>query len=300
MRARIKEDDSTVPQKDGNWWYYTRFRTGDQYPLHCRKKNINNKPSEIEEIYLDVNILADGKDFLEIGTCEISPNHNIMAYSQDVDGSERFDLSFRDLTTGKEFNEVIPNTHYSVEWANDNKTLYYTVQDENLRPTMVYRHTLGTDYKNDELIYEEKDSRFFIGLAKSSSERFIYIAVDGNNMSEQYFIDANNPKGKPKLIQKRRKNIEYDVDDHEDYFYILHNDNAKDFCISRSLIETPSAEYWKDYISNPELPHYELVKQILGEDAFEKQPLHKILNVLKDKFGFLFYTFPILLRVKRG
>jgi len=250
IRARIKEDDSSVPTKDGKYWYYSRFRKGDQYPLHCRKANIDGKAQGAEEIYLDVNQLANDNDFLELGICEVSPNHNILAYSQDIDGSERYDLHFRNLETGQEFLETINNTHYSFEWGNDNQTVYYTVQDENLRPTRVYRHMLGQDVQKDELIYEETDSRFFVYLSKSSSDRFIYITVDGNNMSEHYFLDANDKLAKPMLIQKRRENIEYDVDDRENLFYILHNDNAKDFALATCPIDKPSAENWQTYIQH--------------------------------------------------
>ena len=131
MRARIKEDDSTVPEKEGEYYYYTRFEEGKQYPIHCRKRGSPDGP---EEILINVNELAEGKDYTRVGSWENSPDHKWLAYSVDSDGSEQYTIVIKNLETGELLDEAIPNSYYSLEWANDNRTIFYDVLDENHRP----------------------------------------------------------------------------------------------------------------------------------------------------------------------
>ena len=245
MRARIKEDDSTVPSKDGDYWYYTKFEEGTQYPIFCRKFLSLDRP---EEILLDVNQLAENQDYTQIGSVENSPDHKLLAFSVDHTGSEEYTIKIKDLETGLILNESIPNSYYSLEWANDSGTLFYDVLDEHHRPVKILRHLIGTDSTNDVLIYQESDPRFFVGLTKSASNRFIYVISGGNNISEWHFLDANQPQDALTMIQPRQEDFEYDVEDHGEHFMIRNNgDGAKDFKISRTLIRNPLKENWTDF-----------------------------------------------------
>ena len=246
MRARIKEDDSTVPEKEGEYYYYTRFEEGKQYPIHCRKRGSPDGP---EEILINVNELAEGKDYTRVGSWENSPDHKWLAYSVDSDGSEQYTIVIKNLETGELLDEAIPNSYYSLEWANDNRTIFYDVLDENHRPVKIFRHHLGEDPSKDELVYEEKDERFFVGVAKSSSQRFIFVASSGNNMSEWYFMDGNDPSSELTLVEPRCPDFEYDIDHHGERFLIRNNgDGARDFKVSETPISAPGFANWSDFV----------------------------------------------------
>ena len=246
MRARIKEDDSTVPEKEGEYYYYTRFEEGKQYPIHCRKRGSLDGP---EEILINVNELAEGKDYTRVGSWENSPDHKWLAYSVDSDGSEQYTIVIKNLETGELLDEAIPNSYYSLEWANDNRTIFYDVLDENHRPVKIFRHHLGEDPSKDELVYEEKDERFFVGVAKSSSQRFIFVASSGNNMSEWYFMDGNDPSSELTLVEPRCPDFEYDIDHHDERFLIRNNgDGARDFKVSETPVSAPGFANWSDFV----------------------------------------------------
>jgi oligopeptidase B len=246
MRARIKEDDSSVPEPEGNYYYYTRFEEGGQYPIYCRKYGTLDAE---EEILLNVNQLAEGKDYLRVGVFKNSPAHQWLAYSLDADGSEQYRIYVKNLETGELLDETIPNSYYSLEWANDSRTFFHDVLDQYHRPVKVLRHLLGHDPSTDTLVYQERDQRFFIGLHKSASKRFIYLAAGGNNMSEWYFLDADHSDGPLTLIEPRREDFEYDVVDHSQRFLVRNNgDGARDFKVSEAPIAAPSKENWRDVI----------------------------------------------------
>ena len=248
MRGRIKEDDSTVPEKDGDYYYYTSFEEGKQYPIYCRKYL---SLDGVDEVLIDVNEIAQDLGYCKIGNWKNSPDHNLLAYSLDSDGSEMYTIRIKDLRTGELLSESIPGTYYSLEWANDNSAIYYDVLDENHRPVKIYKHQLGDDHINDQLIYEEKDSRFFVGMVKSASKRFIFITSSGNNMSEWYFMEADVPNSKLTLIEPRSEDFEYDVEHHGDRFFIRNNgDGAKDFKVSETPISSPKFDNWTDFVSH--------------------------------------------------
>ena len=201
MRGRIKEDDSTVPEKEGEYYYYTRFEEGKQYPIHCRKRLSLDAP---EEILINVNELAKDKDYCRVGRWENSPDHRWLAYSVDADGSEQYTIFIKNLDTGELLSEAIPNSYYSLEWANDSRTIFYDVLDENHRPVKIFRHRLGDDSSADEMVYEDMDERFFVHVLKSASKRFIFVFSSGNNISEWHFMEAGDPSSRLTLIQPRR------------------------------------------------------------------------------------------------
>ncbi|CAN1213205.1 S9 family peptidase [Tumidithrix helvetica PCC 7403] len=250
LKSRIKEDDNTVPAKSGNYYYYSKVVAGKQYRVYCRK---HNSLTNDEELLLDTNQLAEGESYFSLGAFDISPNHQLLAYSTDTDGSEEYLLQFKNLETGELLGDRIPNTYYSSAWANDNQTLYYTVLDENSRPYRLYRHHLGQPVEQDELLYEELDPQFFVGCSKSRDDRYIFLEMDGKITSEAYFLDANDPQAQFTLIEKRQKGIEYSVTHHQGNFYILTNDCATNFRIVKTPVSQPQKQHWQDFIPhNPD------------------------------------------------
>ena len=271
IRGRIKEDDNTVPEKDGDYYYYVRYEAGGQYPIYCRKYGSEEGS---EEILLDVNALAEGRDYTRVGTFENSPNHRMVAYGVDFDGSEQYTIRVVDLATGETLPDTIRNTYYSLEWANDNRTFYYSVLDEHHRPVSIYRHTLGEEPDNDLLVYHENDPRFFVGCGKSNSGRFIYVVAGGNNMSEWRFLDANEPDAELTLIEPRASDFEYDVVDHGDRFFIRHNGHgARDFMLATAPISSPGWDNWAEFMA------HEPGRPIRGVDAYRD---HLVVGCRKD------------------
>ncbi len=248
IRGRIKEDDNTVPEKEGDFYYYVRFEEGGQYPIYCRRQGSDDG---LETVLLDVNQLAEGRDYTRVGAFRNSPDHKLAAYGVDFDGSEQYTIRLLDLETGQTLPDAIPGTYYSIEWANDNRTFYYSVLDEHHRPVSIYRHLLGTDPTQDALVYHEDDARFFVGLGKSNSRRFIYVVAGGNNMSEWRFMDANDPQAKLTLVEPRAVDFEYDLADHGDRFFIRHNgDGARDFQLATAPISNPGGANWKEFMAH--------------------------------------------------
>ena len=262
IRGRIKEDDNTVPEKEGDYYYYVRYEEGGQYPIYCRKHGSEDGD---EEILLDVNGLSEGHEYTRVGTFENSPDHQLIAYGVDHDGSEQYTIHVVDLGTGQELPDTIPNTYYSLEWSNDNRNLYYSILDEHHRPVSIYRHTLGDDPADDRLVYQEDDPRFFVGCGKSNTGRFIYVVAGGNNMSEWRFLDANDPESELALIEPRCPDFEYDVVDHGDQFFVRHNGGgAKDFKVSTTPVSAPGWANWSEFIA------HEPGRPIRGIDAYRE------------------------------
>ncbi|MDE2682933.1 MAG: S9 family peptidase [Chloroflexota bacterium] len=271
IRGRIKEDDNTVPEKEGDYYYYVRYEEGGQYPIYCRKYG---SEEGAEEILLDVNALAEGHDYTRVGVFENSPDHRLIAYGVDFDGSEQYTIRVVDLATSETLPDTIPNTYYSLEWANDNRTFYYSVLDEHHRPVSIHRHTLGDNPANDQLVYHEDDPRFFVGCGKSNSGRFIYVVAGGNNMSEWRFLDTNYPDAELTLIEPRAEDFEYDVVDHGDRFFIRHNGHgARDFMLSTAPVSAPSWKNWSEFMA------HEPGRPIRGIDAYRE---HLVVGCRKD------------------
>lgn len=252
LLARIKETDLSVPEKMGGYYYYTRTEEGKQYPIYCRKKG--SLEAE-EEILLDQNALADGHEYLEIGVYKISPNHQLLAYSTDTTGGESYTLCIKDLNTGQLLEDQIPDTYYSVEWANDNQTLFYTTLDAAKRPYKLYRHQLGSDPAADVLIYHETDESFFLDVSKTRSKAYLLMELENINTSEVHYLEADQPTGGFKVISPRQSELEYSVEHHSDQFLIVTNVEAVNFKLVRASVNNPSRENWEEVI-----PHRESVK----------------------------------------
>lgn len=241
MKGRIREDDSSVPANDGRYAYYTRTITGGQHPLFCRRL----RGSEDDHVLIDGNKLAAPHAYFRIGGVAHSPDHSMIAYAADTNGSEYYALRVLDAETGAEIGDPIPDTNGGAVWANDGKTLFYSKLDENHRPRQIYRHALGTTPDKDVLVYEEADPGFFAGVGLTQSRAFIVIDVHDHQTSELRIIDASNAEAEPVLVSARETGHEYSLEHHGDDLLILTNcDGAEDFKIVSAPIDNPQRENW--------------------------------------------------------
>ncbi len=245
MKGRIKEDDSSVPEPDGPFAYFSKFAVGGQYPLVCRTPRQGGE----ETVLLDGNREAKDKPYWDLGDAEHSPDHKLLAYSSDEKGSELYTIRFRDIATGKDLPDCIPDTAGTCIWANDSKTLFYVRLDDNHRPLLVYRHDLGTPAEQDTLVYEEKNLGLYVSLGNTQSSRFIVIDAHDHQTSEVYLVDADAPAMPPRLVAARQTGHEYDVEHHGDRLIITTNSGgAEDFRICEAPVATPGMENWKEII----------------------------------------------------
>lgn len=247
MRARIQEEDSSVPEQIDRYYYYRREEEGKQYPIFCRKAGSLNAA---EEVLLDQNELAEGHDFCDLGIYRISPNHQLLAFSVDYDGNERFLLQVKDLKTGQVLPDAIPDTFYSVEWAADNQTLFYNKQDAAWRPYQLYRHQLGTDPAKDPLVYHEIDDSYWLQLYKSKDDHYLFLSMQSSTTTEIHFIPAAQPEAMPLLIHPREHEMEYRVEHHPTLrggcFLITTNWEAENFRVMTAPVDTPGKANWQE------------------------------------------------------
>ena len=246
MKARYKEDDQSLPYFFNKYWYIVRFEKGKEYPIFSRKfLTLDHE----EEILLDVNILAEDESFLEVGSVAVSPDNKLMSFSTDNVGRRIYTLSFKNLENGELFGEQIPNTTGKAVWANDNKHVFYTRKDENLRAFQVFRHQLGTPYEHDVLIFHEKDEAFDVNIFKTKSLEYIFISSSSSVTDEMHFIPAGDVFSEWKVIQPRTEDLEYSVEHYEDEFYIITNaDDATNFKIVKTKVANPGIQNWEDVI----------------------------------------------------
>jgi len=245
ITGRIKQDDSSVPYKDNGYFYYNRYEEGKEYPVYCRKKdNMHNS----EEVILNVNKMAEGYSYYDVGDFNVSSDNTLIAYGVDTVSRRKYTIYFKDLTTGKIFEENIPNTTGSVAWANDNKTVFYSIKDNTLRSYMIKKHVLGTAPSEDEEIFHEKDSTYDTYVYKTKSSQFIIIG-SGSTLSDEYrFLDANDPDGEFRIIQTRERELEYKISHFGDHFYIVTNMDAKNFRLMKTRVDNTAKENWEEVI----------------------------------------------------
>ncbi len=226
MRSRIKEDDTSVPTLDNGYWYYARYETGKQYPIYARRKGTMKAA---EEVLLDGNQLAAGKAFYRIGTYDVSRDNKLLAWAEDSVGRNQYVLRVKNLVTGKMLPDTATNIQPSLEWASDNKTLFYGGKDETtLREDRVFRHVLGGSH---ELVFKEDDGQYYVGLGHTKSRRYITIALHATTNSEYRLIDANRPAAPPQVFIPRSPEHEYSIDHLGNRFVIRTNEGAKNFKI---------------------------------------------------------------------
>lgn len=249
MLQKIKETDLSVPYRKDDYYYYSRTEAGKAYPIYCRKKGSLAAP---EEVLLDENELAKEHEFFSLGIFDVSPNHQILAYSIDTTGSEQYTLFFLDLTTSVLYPESIPDTYFSFAWANDNQTVFYTKINDANRPYQVFRHTLGTEPVTDVLMYEEPDDTYNLYVYKTRSAAYILLMLHSSITTEIHYLAADNPRGEFQVIHPRTTGMEYEVDHHSDYFYIVTNDAATNFKLMKTPVAAPAKENWQTVIPHQE------------------------------------------------
>ena len=238
MVSRIKQDDETVPYRSNGYYYYTRYEEGKEYPIYCRKKgNVDGQ----EEIMINVNEMAEGYSYFQVGGWDVSMDNKLIAYSVDTLSRRKYTIHIKNLETGEIYKDQIKNTSGGVTWANDNKTLFYVTKDESLRPCKIYSHKMdsGTD---DRLIFHEEDVTFGSGIYKSKSQKYLMIMSRSTMSTEYQIMDADTPDGDFMVFHPREKDLLYSVDHLADKFYIRTNLEAKNF----RLMETPMDQTGKD------------------------------------------------------
>jgi oligopeptidase B len=285
IKARTKETDLSVPIRRGDWWYYGRSFEGKQYGVHCRcpitgpddwEPPTLDEHTDVtgEQVLFDENDEADGHDFFALGACSVSPDGNVLAYSTDIVGDERYTLRFKDLRTGELYPDIITGINAGLTWAADSVTVYYTTVDEAWRPSTVWRHQLGAT-GNDEQVFNEPDERFWIAVGRTRTNAYIVIVVGSSVTSEVLIADASDPQAQFRTVLPRRDGIEYTVEhaivDGQDRFLILHNDGAVNFTLVEAPVDDPTNQ-------KPLIPPRDDVR-LEGVDAFAG---HVVVHYRRD------------------
>jgi oligopeptidase B len=207
--GRVKQDDSAVPAVKGDYSYYSRYESGKQYPIYARKP----KAGGAEQIMLDVNKMAEGKDFYQISNYQVSPNQQLIAYAEDTSGRRNYNLKVRDLRTGKDLPDVLVGMDASLAWSADSKTLFYIEKDkQTLLGNKVKRHHLGQDNSKDELLYEEKDTSFYMGVGNSADDQYVVIGLGSTVSNEMRVLKSDDASGKFQLVAARQRDFKYDIE----------------------------------------------------------------------------------------
>jgi oligopeptidase B len=270
IKARTQESDLSVPVRKGGWWHYSRTVEGKQYSVQCRREvrpgevipplPADGQPLDGEEVLLDGNELARGREFFSLGAFRISPDQRWLAYSTDFRGDERYTIRIKDLATGDLLPDEIPNTYAGAAWSLDGSTLFYTTVDDAWRPCRVWRHRVGTPADADVMVFSESDERFHVYVGMSRSERYLAISSISKLTSEVWLLDSATPEGEFSVVAPRRHGVEYHVEDAGDRLLILHNDGAENFEIATAPPGDPAA--W-----TPLVPH-RADTRLLSVDAF--------------------------------
>ncbi len=286
IKGRTKETDLSVPSRKRGWWYYSRTAAGLQYPVHCRRavREENERPPmtedgsplDGEEVLLDGNELAAGREFFSLGAFSVSPDGTRLAYSTDFAGDERYTMRVKDLTSGEIAADEIPDTYYGCAWSRDGSALFYVTVDDAWRPYRIWRHLIGTPVAADQIVFTETDERFFAGVWLTRSERFVVISTSSKLTSEDWLLDAGDPAGEFRVVAPRRQGVEYGVDhqvtaDGSERLLILHNDGAENFEIATAPVGDPAA--W-----TPLVPH-RADTRLLDVGAFRD---HLVVHYRKD------------------
>ena len=262
ITGRIKQDDNSVPIKIRDYYHYTRYEEGKEYPIYCRKKHSLEAP---EEILLDGNVLAEGHAFFEIGEVSLSEDDRLLAYTVDTVSRRIYTLYVKDLETGELVGASITGTSGNVVWASDNQTLFYGVKDETLRPCKIMRHRLGTSPNDDVEVYREADETFVCYISKTKSRKYLIINSDSTLSSECRILESDQPEKEFRVFQERQPDMLYGIDHYREHFYIQTNaDGAKNYKIMRTPVEQTEKPNWEEVV-----PHREQV-MIEGFTIFDK------------------------------
>lgn len=249
MKARIKEDDSSVPYKYNGYWYIVRYEKGKDYPIYTRKKETLEAE---EELLFDCNQMAEGHGYFRLVGLSVSPDNTMIAFGMDTVGRRQYKLQIKSLITGEIFSDVIENTTGSSTWANDNSTLFYAKKDEQtLRSNQIYKHKIGDSEDHDLLIFSEADETFGVTVYKTKSRKYIIIACYSTLTNEFHVLNANTPNGNFKVFQKRKRGLEYSISHFQDQFYILTNiDKATNFKLMKTPETKTAVKNWVEVIEH--------------------------------------------------
>jgi len=251
MKSRIAKDDNSVPVRDGDYYYSTEMRGDNEYPIYVRSTDFSGTN---KQILLNVNELAEGKDYYSVGSLEVSPDDAILAYSEDTVSRRMYEIKLKNMKTGELLPDQIKNTSGDIVWGNDGQHFYYIKKDpETLLGYQVYRHKVGTEQQQDELVYEEQDTTFYTGIRKSKDDSKIYIIHDATESKGVSLIDANDPNAKPVEFVPREDGLEYSIAKHDDAYYVLTNLNAVNFRLMRvSADKLGDKQQWQEVIPHKE------------------------------------------------
>jgi len=246
IKSRIQETDLTAPIRDGKWWYTSRTEEGRNYPIHCRGRSAEDAASQV---LLDENHEAEGRDFFSVDTFDLSNTQELLAWSADLDGGEKYTLRIRDLDTGLELPDVVQDMAWcGSAWSADDGSIFYVTANEAMRPYRVWRHDLGTLQADDTLVFEETDERFYVSLDLSRSRQWIVIDSRCKTFSEVLLIPADDPKQSPLVVTPRTEDLEYAVDHWGDRFVILTNLDAEDFRVMTAPLDRP--DEWTELVAH--------------------------------------------------
>ena len=249
LKGRLHEDDSSVPVKKGKYYYYHRTAQDKQYPIYCRKKD---SLTADEEIVLDINQLAAESEYFSLGSFEVSPDHQLVAYTADAIGDENYNLYIKNISSQSLLEEPIPGLSHALMWANDNQTIFYTIRNEAHRPYKMFSHKVGSSFHEDKLVYHEEDERFFMTIQKSKNEQHLLMNLRSKTTAEVHYLEADNPNGSFKLFAARMPNVKYRVFSGKECFYVLTNWDAVNYRLMKAPANATEMSYWEEIV--PEKP----------------------------------------------
>ncbi len=257
IRSHVQETDLSLPTRRGAWWYYSRTQEGLQYPIHCRKPDHDGQigSDDEENVLLDENALGTDSDYFALGTFDVSPDGNWLAYSVDLTGDEQFTLRIRDLRTGADLPDHIENAFFGSAWSRNADVLFYVRTDGPMRPYQVWRHRVGEDQSRDVLVYHEHDDRFFVGVGNSKSDDLVVISCESKTSSEQRVLRSDTPYEDFHVIAERTDGLEYAISHHRDRdggerYFIVTNLDAPNFRVMTTPIDATSIEHWTQVIAH--------------------------------------------------
>ena len=294
--ARIKQDDASVPYRERGWWYYSRFEQGKDYPIHARRRDgagvdalsiqEANAAGDFaaEQLLFDVNAMAAGKDYYAVGGRTVSQDNRMVVYGDDTNGRRQYTLRVKDLDTGETLADSIPGTAGYAVWADDNRTFFYIENDpETLLSTRVKKHVVGSDPKDDVLVYEEQDDTFYMGVGRTRDDKYITIGMSSTVSDELRYAPAADPR-EFKVLAPRTRDVEYDADHHGGRWVIRTNDGgAKNFKVVTAADGATSRKDWQDWIAHDPQVFIEDIELFDGHAAVaERSGGLERVRILKD------------------
>ncbi len=269
IKSRVQETDLWAPVRHGDWWYVSRTEEGSSYPIHCRGRSA---ATATDHVVLDENVEAGDHEYFAVNTFDLDPQQQLLAWSSDTDGSEQYTMRFRDLATGEDLPDELEGTTWGgTAWSADGRTLFYVTPDEQMRPSCVWRHRLGTPQSDDVKVYEELDERFYVYIDLSRSQQWIIIDTASKISSEVRLIPADQPDNEPLIVRERTPDLEYGLEHWGDCWVVLTNLDATDFRLMTAPLDAPAE--WTELV-----PH-QRGRRIMAAEAFaEHLVLHEWLD----------------------